>query len=61
MLRHSVHKLTAKIRPWANQIADVLEQTEIWEKAPIIFTLGKAGIPYDVAKAAADWIIFFLG
>jgi hypothetical protein len=23
--------------------------------------LGKAGIPYDVAKAAADWIIFFLG
>ena len=61
VLRHSVHKLPAKIRPWANKIADVLEQTEIWEKAPIIFTLGKAGIPYDVAKAAADWIIFFLG
>ncbi|EFD03502.1 hypothetical protein HMPREF1034_2105 [Cutibacterium acnes SK187] len=56
-----MHKLPAKIRPWANKIADVLEQTEIWEKAPIIFTLGKAGIPYDVAKAAADWIIFFLG
>ena len=29
VLRHSVHKLPAKIRPWANKIADVLEQTEI--------------------------------
>ena len=30
-------------------------------KGSYYFTLGKAGIPYDVAKAAADWIIFFLG
>ncbi|MDO4412899.1 hypothetical protein [Cutibacterium sp.] len=61
VLRHSTHKLPAKIRPWASKIANVLEDTEEWEKAPIIYALGKAGMPYDVAKAAADWIVFFLG
>ena len=30
-------------------------------KGPYYFALGKAGIPYDVAKATAGWIIFFLG
>ena len=43
VLRHSVHKLPAKIWPWVNKIADVLEQTEIWEKAPIISPWVKLG------------------
>ncbi|KFC15637.1 hypothetical protein PAST3_12035 [Cutibacterium acnes HL201PA1] len=61
VLRHSVHKLPAKIWPWVNKIADVLEQTEIWEKAPIISPWVKLGSRTMVAKATAGWIIFFLG
>ncbi len=32
VLRHTIHKLPAKIRPWANKIADILEYTQVWEK-----------------------------
>lgn len=59
-LRWAKDKLPARIRPWANKIADLLDAAEAWSRMGLITTFTQAGIPYDVAVAAADWIVFFL-
>lgn len=60
-LRHGSSKLPAAIRPYAAKIATALEATEVWEKAAVVWTLSRAGIPADVAIATADWLVLFLG
>lgn len=60
-LRHWGDRIPAKIRPWAGKIADILDQTEVWEKVAIITALTRAGVPVDVAAYTADWLVLFLG
>jgi len=32
-----------------------------WQRGPVVWACMQAGIPYDVAMAVADWLIFFVG
>ena len=60
-LRNASDKVPAKIRPYAHKIADVLEQTEEWEKAGLAAALIQAGVPPTEAYLAADWIVTIFG
>lgn len=49
--------LPKPIKPLAGKILDVLETLDNWVERPIITALMAAGIPYDVARAAAFWVV----
>lgn len=59
-LRYGERKLPAKIAPYAGKIADVIETLNNYEKIPLVSAMMHAGIPYDVADYAADWVLTFL-
>ncbi|WP_404287822.1 hypothetical protein [Glutamicibacter arilaitensis] len=60
-LRYSSNKIPAKMRPYANKIANFLEDLENWQEGPIITGLMALGVPYDVASAVATWVVVFGG
>jgi len=60
-LRYSSNKIPAKLRPYANKIANFLEELENWQEGPIITGLMALGVPYDVASAVATWVVVFGG
>lgn len=61
VLKHSVSKLPAKIRPYANKIVNVVEDIDSFQQTAVVAALTRAGTPYDVSVATAQWIVFFLG
>lgn len=60
-LRYSSNKIPAKLRPYANKIANFLEDLENWQEGPIITGLMALGVPYDVASGVATWVVVFAG
>lgn len=60
-LRYGVNKLPAKIRPYVNKIINVVEEIDQFQQGAVVLALTKAGVPYDVAVAAAQWIVIFVG
>ena len=60
-LRYSSNKIPAKLQPYANKIANFLEDLENWQEGPIITGLMALGVPYDVASAVATWVVVFGG
>lgn len=61
VLRYGQHKLPAKIRPYAGKIINVIETVNDFQRGALTNALMAAGIPYDVADAAAYWCVVFLG
>lgn len=61
VLRYGEHKLPAKIRPYAGKIINVIETVNDFQRGALTNALMAAGIPYDVADAAAYWCVVFLG
>jgi hypothetical protein len=61
VLRHSISKVPAKIRPYVNKIIGVVEDLQQFQQTAVVTALVHAGVPSDVAAAAAQWIIVFLG
>lgn len=60
-LRYGVNKLPAKMRPYVNKIIDVVEDIDQFQQGAVVLALTKAGVPYDVAVTAAQWIVIFVG
>jgi len=60
-LRYGVNKLPAKIRPYVNRIINVVEEIDQFQQGAVVLALTKAGVPYDVAVTAAQWIVIFVG
>ena len=60
ILRYGQHRLPASIRPWATKIADFLEGVDNLGHHVITLGLMQAGMPYEVAVGAADWIAIVL-
>ena len=60
-LRHAGPKLPKKIRPYANKLANTLDDITNFQEGALIVAFQQAGIPYDVASAAATWCVVFLG
>ena len=61
VLRHSISKVPAKIRPYVNKIIGVVEDLQQFQQTAVVSALVHAGVPSDVAATAAQWIILFLG
>lgn len=60
-LRYGVNKLPAKMRPFVNKIINVVEEIDQFQQGAVVLALTKAGVPYDVAVTAAQWIVVFVG
>jgi hypothetical protein len=60
-LRYGTNKLPAKIRPYANKLINVVEEIDQFQQGAVVLALTKAGVPSDVAVAAAQWIVIFVG
>jgi hypothetical protein len=60
-LRYGTNKLPAKIRPYVNKIINVVEEIDQFQQGAVVLALTKAGVPSDVAVAAAQWIVIFVG
>ncbi|MBF6670258.1 hypothetical protein [Glutamicibacter sp. FBE19] len=60
-LRYGADKLPKAMRPYANKIANFLDDLQNWQEGPIITGLVALGLPYDVAEATATWVVFFAG
>jgi hypothetical protein len=60
-LRYGADKLPAKIRPYVAKIIDVVEEIDQFQQGAVVLALTKAGVPYDVAVTAAQWIVVFIG
>lgn len=52
--------LPKKIQPWADKIVNVLDQLSATSELGIATFLVTQGVPPDVTRAAAQWIVFFL-
>lgn len=61
VLRHSISKVPAKIRPHVNKIIGVVEDLQQFQQAAVVSALVHAGVPSDVAAPTAQWIVLFLG
>lgn len=61
LLKHGIHKVPKRIRPYANKILNVLDQAEAWEIAGLTAAFSRVGIPPDVAAQAATWIVRIAG
>jgi len=61
VLRYSVNKLPAKVRPYANKIVGVVEDLDQFQQGAVVTALVHAGVPTDVAITAAQWIVVFVG
>lgn len=60
-LRYGADKLPKAMRPYANKIANFLDDLQNWQEGPTITGLVALGVPYDVAEATATWVVFFAG
>lgn len=61
VLRYSVNKLPAKVRPYANKIIGVVEDLDQFQQGAVVTALVHVGVPTDVAITAAQWIVVFVG
>lgn len=52
--------LPKTIRPWADKIVKVIDQMSATTEYGITVFLVQQGLPVDVARATAQWIVFFL-
>ncbi|MBB1484962.1 hypothetical protein H5392_13960 [Tessaracoccus sp. MC1865] len=52
--------LPKTIRPWADKIVKVIDQMSATTEYGITIFLVNQGLPVDVARATAQWIVFFL-
>lgn len=60
-LRYGGQKLPASMRPYANKLANVIDDVTEFQEGALISAFQAVGIPYDVASAAATWCVVFLG
>ncbi|OUE24334.1 hypothetical protein [Clavibacter michiganensis] len=59
-LRYGKPYLPAKIRPYADKLYNLIDEVEGMAEVGIFTTLTSAGLPPDVARYAAQWIVTFL-
>lgn len=59
-LKHGRQYLPAKIRPWADRLYDLIDLIDSSTELAISTFLISQGIPPDVARATAQWIMFFV-
>lgn len=52
--------LPKKIQPWAGKIVNLLDQLSATSELGITTFLVSQGLPVDVARATAQWIVVFL-
>ncbi|WP_420361801.1 hypothetical protein AABM26_08115 [Curtobacterium aetherium] len=61
VLRYSVNKLPANVRPYANKIIGVVEDLDQFQQGAVVTALVHVGVPTDVVITAAQWIVVFVG
>lgn len=59
-IKYGQKYLPKKIRPWANKLSRLIDEVEGMAEVGIFVTLVNAGIPPDIARATAQWIVTFL-
>lgn len=59
-LKYGRQYLPPKVRAWADKLYDLIDGIEVTTELGITSYLVSQGIPYDVARATAQWILFFL-
>lgn len=59
-LKHGRQYLPAKIRPWADRLYDLIDLIDSSTELAVSTFLISQGIPPDVARATAQWIMFFV-
>ena len=60
VLKHGRHLLPKKIRPWADKLHDLVDYLDESTELAIATYLTNQGIPPDVAREAARWIMTFV-